>query len=80
RCSCFIELRRDCLAVERNIRLHTGKKPEVSYVEQCLNARKGPVIASTDYMKLFSDQISQWVPTKQNKDLCTDVYGRSYIS
>ena len=73
----FNELRRDGLAVERSNRLHPGEKPAQSYVEQCLGGRKGPVIASTDYMKLFAEQIRQWVPSKEFKVLGTDGFGRS---
>src|SRR5450830_1519414 len=73
----FNELRRNGLAVERNNRLHPGQKPELSYVEECLTGRKGPVIASTDYMKLFAEQIRQWVPSKEFKVLGTDGFGRS---
>ncbi|ASL28551.1 pyruvate dehydrogenase (acetyl-transferring), homodimeric type [Azotobacter chroococcum] len=73
----FNELRRDGLAVERRNRLHPGQKPEQSYVEQCLTGRKGPVVASSDYMKLFADQIRQWVPSKEYKVLGTDGFGRS---
>ncbi|WP_409320546.1 transketolase-like TK C-terminal-containing protein, partial [Pseudomonas putida] len=73
----FNELRRDGLAVERANRLKPGQKPQQTYVEQCLNGRKGPVIASTDYMKLFAEQIRQWVPSKEFKVLGTDGYGRS---
>ena len=73
----FNELRRDGLAVERHNRLHPEQKPQQSYVEQCLGGRKGPVIASTDYMKLFADQIRQWVPVKEYKVLGTDGFGRS---
>ena len=53
------------------------QKPKLSYVEECLNGRKGPVIASTDYMKLFAEQIRQWVPSKEFKVLGTDGFGRS---
>jgi len=73
----FNELRRDGLAVERANRLKPGQKPQQTYVEQCLSGRKGPVIASTDYMKLFAEQIRQWVPSKEFKVLGTDGYGRS---
>ncbi len=73
----FNELRRDGLAVERHNRLHPEQKPQQTYVEQCLNGRHGPVIASTDYMKLFADQIRQWVPSKEYKVLGTDGFGRS---
>lgn len=73
----FNELRRDGLAVERSNRLHPGQKPKKTYLEECLNARKGPVIASTDYMKLFAEQVRQWVPSKEYKVLGTDGFGRS---
>ena len=45
-------------------------------MERNLAKRKGPVIASTDYMKLFADQIRQWVPGTY-KVLGTDGFGRS---
>ncbi|MBO3278210.1 pyruvate dehydrogenase (acetyl-transferring), homodimeric type [Pseudomonas schmalbachii] len=73
----FNELRRDGLAVERWNRLHPEQKPKQSYVEQCLTGRQGPVIASTDYMKLYAEQIRQWVPSKEYKVLGTDGFGRS---
>ncbi|MCP8465088.1 pyruvate dehydrogenase (acetyl-transferring), homodimeric type [Pseudomonas sp. ZM23] len=73
----FNELRRDGLAVERWNRLHPGQKPKQSYVEECLSGRKGPVVASTDYMKLYAEQIRQWVPSKEYKVLGTDGFGRS---
>jgi len=73
----FNELRREGLAVERSNRLHPGQKPKQTHIEQCLKGRKGPVIASTDYMKLFAEQIRQWVPSKEYKVLGTDGFGRS---
>ena len=73
----FNELRRDGLAVERINRLHPEQEAQLSYVEQCFAGRKGPVIASTDYMKLFAEQIRQWVPVKEYKVLGTDGFGRS---
>ena len=73
----FNELRREGLAVERWNRLHPSEKPKQTYVEQCLGGRKGPVVASTDYMKLFADQIRQWVPSNEYKVLGTDGFGRS---
>ncbi len=73
----FNELRRDGLAVELWNRLHPGQKPKQSYVEECLGGRRGPVIASTDYMKLYAEQIRQWVPSKEYKVLGTDGFGRS---
>ncbi|WP_339843376.1 pyruvate dehydrogenase (acetyl-transferring), homodimeric type [uncultured Halopseudomonas sp.] len=72
----FNELRRDGLDVERWNRLHPTKTAKVSFVERNLAKRAGPVIASTDYMKLFADQIRQWVPGTY-KVLGTDGFGRS---
>jgi len=73
----FNELRRDGLAVERYNRLHPTQDKQVSYVEQCLDKDGGAVIAATDYMKLFAEQIRQWVPVKEYKVLGTDGFGRS---
>jgi pyruvate dehydrogenase E1 component len=72
----FNELRRDGLAAERWNMLHPEAKPRVSYVEECLAKRSGPVIASTDYMKSYADQIRGFMP-KRFKVLGTDGFGRS---
>ncbi|MEW6775519.1 MAG: pyruvate dehydrogenase (acetyl-transferring), homodimeric type [Bdellovibrionota bacterium] len=72
----FNELRRDGLECERWNTLHPGEKPRKSYVDQCLSARKGPVVASTDYVKLYADEIRPFVP-KKYKTLGTDGFGRS---
>lgn len=73
----FNELRRDGLETERWNRLHPTEKTRDSFVEQCLKDRRGPVVASTDYMKLYADQIREWVPQEQYKVLGTDGFGRS---
>jgi pyruvate dehydrogenase E1 component len=70
------ELARDGLDVDRWNMLHPDKKPIVSYVEECLSAGEGPVIAATDYMKLYADQIRAFVPAPY-KVLGTDGFGRS---
>ena len=72
----FTELRREGLAVERWNRLHPTETPRRSYVEQCLADRTGPVIASTDYIKTFADQIREFVPRRYTV-LGTDGFGRS---
>lgn len=72
----FTELRREALAVERYNRLHPKAKPKVSYVTECLQKAKGPVIAATDYMKLYADQIRAFVPGTYHV-LGTDGYGPS---
>jgi pyruvate dehydrogenase E1 component len=72
----FNELRREALAVERYNLLHPDDKPKVSYVTQCLADQKGPVIAATDYMRLYADQIRAYVPANYHV-LGTDGFGVS---
>ena len=75
-CPSFSELRRDGMATERWNLLHPSRTPRKSYVAQCLAGRKGPVIASTDYMRAFAEQIRPYVP---GRFVClgTDGFGRS---
>ncbi len=72
----FNELRREGLAVDRWNTLHPDRKARPSYVEQCLVDTAGPVIAATDYLKSYADQIRQFVP-RRYVVLGTDGYGRS---
>ena len=73
----FTELRREALACERWNLLHPEEPSKQSFVAQQLASRgDAPVIASTDYMKLFADQIRPFV-TQPYKVLGTDGYGRS---
>ncbi|HSX67018.1 pyruvate dehydrogenase (acetyl-transferring), homodimeric type [Nocardioides sp.] len=72
----FNELRRDGLETERWNTLHPLEGKKQSYVEQCLEGRKGPVIAATDYMKAYADQIRAFVPGDFTA-LGTDGFGRS---
>jgi pyruvate dehydrogenase E1 component len=76
-CPSFTELRREGMEAERWNRLHPGEEPRASYVEQCLAARPdGPVVAATDYIRTFADQIRPWV-RRPYTVLGTDGYGRS---
>jgi pyruvate dehydrogenase E1 component len=72
----FTQLRRDGLEVERWNMLHPEETPRKSYVEQCLGKGSGPVIASTDYIKLVADGVRSFVPARY-KTLGTDGFGRS---
>jgi pyruvate dehydrogenase E1 component len=72
----FTELRRDGLAAERWNLLHPESEPRVPYVTQMLQGHAGPVIAATDYMKSFADQIRPFVDRRFHA-LGTDGYGRS---
>ena len=72
----FNELRRDGIATERRNLLHPENQPEMSYVEQCLAETSGPVVASSDYIRAFADQIRPYVP-RRYAVLGTDGFGRS---
>jgi pyruvate dehydrogenase E1 component len=72
----FTELRRDGLEVERWNMLHPRSEGRRAYVTERLEGRRGPAIASTDYIRAFPDQIRQWVPNRY-RVLGTDGYGRS---
>jgi len=74
----FTELRREGLAAERWNLLHPEDAPRVPYVTQCLDKRAGPVIAASDYMKAFADQVRPFMPkNRAYKVLGTDGFGRS---
>ncbi|GGY08697.1 pyruvate dehydrogenase E1 component [Litchfieldella qijiaojingensis] len=72
----FNELRREALEIDRQAFLKPDAEPAKPHVTRCLEGRKGPAIASTDYMKLFADQVRAWVPTDYHV-LGTDGFGRS---
>jgi pyruvate dehydrogenase E1 component len=72
----FTELRRDGIKAERWNMLHPDAEQRQSYVADCLTGRDGPVVASTDYIRAFPDQIRQWVPGRY-RVLGTDGFGRS---
>jgi pyruvate dehydrogenase E1 component len=75
-CPSFTELAREGMAVARDNALHAGAEPKKSYVETCLGGTTGPVVAATDYMRAFADQIRAYVP-RRYVVLGTDGYGRS---
>jgi pyruvate dehydrogenase E1 component len=75
-CPSFTELRREGLETERWNMLHPDQPERKSFVEQCLDGRDGPVIAATDYMRSFADQIRPFVRCRY-KVLGTDGFGRS---
>ena len=73
----FNQLRRDGLDTQRWNTLHPTETPRVSYVAECLKDRNGPVVAATDYMKAYADQIRAFLPTPHYAVLGTDGFGRS---
>jgi pyruvate dehydrogenase E1 component len=75
-CPSFTELARDGMAVARHNLLHPTAKPKQSHVAACLADTQGPVIAATDYMRAFAEQIRGHVP-RRYVVLGTDGFGRS---
>ena len=74
----FTELRRDGVDVARWNMLHPTEGPRRSWVEQCLADRPaGPVVAATDYVRAFPDQIREFVGDRRYVVLGTDGFGRS---
>jgi pyruvate dehydrogenase E1 component len=72
----YNELRREALAVSRENMLSPSKKAKMPFVTEQLGKQSGPVISTTDYMKLYSDQIREFVPDSF-RVLGTDGFGRS---
>jgi len=74
----FTELRREGIDVERWNLLHPGERPRKAYVTEQLERTAGPIVASTDYVRLFADQIRPYVPHGRDyRVLGTDGFGRS---
>ena len=81
-CPSFNELAREGQDAERWNLLHPTDTPRVPFVAQQLGAHAGPVVASTDYMKNYAEQIRPFMPREKNvprtyKVLGTDGFGRS---
>jgi pyruvate dehydrogenase E1 component len=77
-CPSFSELRKDGFDAERFNRLHPEAAPRVAHVTACLAERAGPVVAATDYVREYADQIRAFVPDgKKYTVLGTDGFGRS---
>jgi len=72
----FTELRREGLDVERWNLLNPDKPQKETYVGKLMKKAEGPVIASTDYMRSFADQIRNFIPQRYVA-LGTDGFGRS---
>jgi pyruvate dehydrogenase E1 component len=77
-CPSFNELTREGQDCERWNLLHPTEEPRLPFVTQQLAPHAGPVIASTDYMKAYAEQIRAFVPKgRAFKVLGTDGFGRS---
>ena len=64
------------MEVERLNQLNPRIDPSLSYVEQCFSDNDIPVIAATDYMRSYSEQIRPYIKSTFFT-LGTDGYGRS---
>ncbi|WP_204113657.1 pyruvate dehydrogenase (acetyl-transferring), homodimeric type [Shimia biformata] len=72
----FNELARNCQDVARHNRLNPLAEQQESFVSTQLAKSKGPIIAATDYMKNYAEQIRPCVPRRYTV-LGTDGFGRS---
>jgi pyruvate dehydrogenase E1 component len=73
----FTELRRNGVDCARWNRLNPEKEPQIPWVTRCLAERKGPVVAASDYVRGFADQIRGFLPQADYIVLGTDGFGRS---
>jgi pyruvate dehydrogenase E1 component len=77
-CPSFNELAREGQDCERWNLLHPTETARVPFVAQQLDKHAGPVVASTDYIKAFAEQIRPFMPKGRSyKVLGTDGFGRS---
>ncbi len=72
------ELYREAMDVKRHNDLNPEAKAKVPYVTQCFEKGIGPIIASTDYIKLYTEQLREFMPRRY---IClgTDGFGRSDV-
>ena len=75
-CPSFTELARDCMRVTRENMMNPTAKPKVPHASAMLEGTAGPVIAATDYMRAYADQIRACVG-RRYVVLGTDGFGRS---
>ena len=75
-CPSFTELAREGVDAERWNMLHPTEKPRQTHVEHCLNGTRGPIIAATDYVRQYAEQIRPFL-NRRYVTLGTDGFGRS---
>jgi pyruvate dehydrogenase E1 component len=73
----FTEMRRDGMETERWNLLHPGEEQRVPYVASALDGHAGPLVAASDYIRAFPDQIRPYIGDRSFTALGTDGYGRS---
>jgi pyruvate dehydrogenase E1 component len=69
-------LRKDAIECERHNRLNPGAARQVPYVERVLGGTKGPIVATTDYMRALPEQVAPFLGGRLLA-LGTDGFGRS---
>jgi pyruvate dehydrogenase E1 component len=69
-------LRRDAIECERHNRLHPEAPAKVPYVKQVLGKTRGPVVATSDYMRALPEQVASYLDGRLLA-LGTDGFGRS---
>jgi pyruvate dehydrogenase E1 component len=72
----YNELRRQALRVERWNRLHPAEEEQKPYIAEAMEKTEGPIIASSDYLKIVPDQLAPWLGGRLIS-LGTDGFGRS---
>jgi len=72
----FNELRRDGIDAERWNLLHPDAEPRLPYVTAQLADSEGPIVAATDYIRTYADQIRPYL-TRRYSVLGTEGFGRS---
>ena len=65
------------MAAQRHNRLNPDEEQQVPWVTQCLEGYAGPVVAATDYVRTFAEQIRPYLPQSDYTALGTDGFGRS---
>jgi pyruvate dehydrogenase E1 component len=73
----FTELRREGVDCARWNRLNPEKEQRIPWLNDCLRERPGPVVAASDYVRAFADQIRGFLPQQDYIVLGTDGFGRS---
>jgi len=73
----FNELRKDAVAINRRNRLKPEDAGELPWISRKLADRSGPVVAATDYVRAYADQVRAFVPQREYLVLGTDGFGRS---
>ncbi len=73
----FTELQRDGIDAARSNRLNPEAEQRIPWVAECLEGFQGPVIAATDYVRAYAEQLRPYLPQSNYTVLGTDGFGRS---